>query len=127
MHAKPERQSRGPVLVAIVASADEASEALAAGADALDPQGTAAARAIRARHPDAPCWPAGSRSGQPGPVDCDQGAGSVAAAVAVAAVSTWRGAPAIRTRHVPAVRRAVDMTTAIRGDRLPASTRRGLA
>ncbi|MBO0806872.1 MAG: hypothetical protein J2P32_01025, partial [Actinobacteria bacterium] len=41
----------------------------------------------------------------PGTVDCDlPGLGS-AAAVAVAAVSAWRGAPAVRTRHVTAVRR----------------------
>jgi hypothetical protein len=56
------------------------------------------------------------------------GAGvSPAAAVAAAAISTWLGAPVIRSRHVVAVRRAIDMTLSIAGDRLPALTTRGLA
>ena len=47
-------------------------------------------------------------------VDADQVAGPHAAA-AVAAVSAWLGAAAVRTRYVPAARRAVDMADSIRG------------
>ncbi|HZC40215.1 MAG TPA: hypothetical protein VE343_06040 [Streptosporangiaceae bacterium] len=68
---------------------------------------------------------AGQAGCPPGTVDCDLGAGP-AAAVAVAAVSAWRGAPAVRTRQVAAVRRALDMAAAIRGDRPPWRAVRGL-
>jgi hypothetical protein len=51
----------------------------------------------------------------------------VAAVVAAAAISTWLGAAGIRTRHVPQVRRAIDMTSSIAGTRPPALTTRGLA
>ena len=66
------------------------------------------------------------------PVDTGQAvdtgrATSPAAVVATAAVLTWLGAPAIRTRHVLPVRRAIDMTGSIAGTRLPALTTRGLA
>ncbi|MBO0770661.1 MAG: hypothetical protein J2P35_04305 [Actinobacteria bacterium] len=62
----------------------------------------------------------------PGTVDCDLAGTGPAAAVAVAAVSAWRGAPAVRTRHVAAVRRALDMAAAIRGDQPPRRAVRGL-
>jgi hypothetical protein len=51
---------------------------------------------------------------------------AVAAVVARAAVLTWLGTPAIRTRHVLPVRRAIDMTGSIAGTRLPSLTTRGL-
>jgi dihydropteroate synthase len=57
-------------------------------------------------------------------VDCDLA--GPAAAVAVAAISAWRGAPAVRTRRVAEVRRALDMTAVIQGARPPARTVRGL-
>jgi hypothetical protein len=47
-------------------------------------------------------------------VDAGQVAGPHAAS-AVAAVSAWLGAAAVRTRYVPAARRAVDMADSIRG------------
>ncbi len=46
---------------------------------------------------------------------------------AVAAVCAWLGASAIRTRHVTAIRRSVEMTESILGRRPPAGTLRGLA
>lgn len=54
------------------------------------------------------------------------GAGEVSAVVAVAAVSAWLGVAAVRTRHVPQVRRALDMTASIKGIRPPAWTVRAL-
>lgn len=103
MDAKPQQPSRGPLVVAVVAGPDEADQALAAGADLIDPAGPA------------------------GTVDCDRDAASLPAVVAIAAISAWQGVPAVRTRHVLPVRRAVDMAAVIRGDRLPACTIRGLA
>lgn len=41
----------------------------------------------------------------------------VATAVAAAALGAWLGAAAVRSRHVAAVRRAVDMAESIRGTR----------
>jgi hypothetical protein len=64
--------------------------------------------------------------GSPAAADADQ-AGTPAAVVATAAVLAWLGTPAIRTRHVLAVRRAIDMTCSVAGTRLPALTTRGLA
>jgi hypothetical protein len=129
MHAQPERADRGPTVIAVVTSLDEADQALAAGADALDPAGPGVSQAIRARHPAAPLWPGRAAGPDRGmaPVDCDQGTDSLPAIVAVAAIAAWQGAPAIRTRRVRPVRRAVDMAAAIRGGRLPACTVRGLA
>ncbi|WP_283135570.1 hypothetical protein [Rhizohabitans arisaemae] len=49
------------------------------------------------------------------------------AETAAAAICAWAGARIFRTRRVTAVRQALDMTAAIRGDRPPALTRRGLA
>jgi dihydropteroate synthase len=124
---------------------DQAGLALAEGADLLDvthcPPETAAA--IGARYPDAvwPGTPAGpdpaAAPGPPSPaalVDADLvaagvagGDAPVAAVAAVAAISTWLGAAAVRTRHVRAARRAIDMTSSIAGHRPPALTTRGLA
>jgi hypothetical protein len=122
MTSQRERLPRQPAVIATVTTPQDADEALAAGADALDLAGAAAPGAILARHPAAPVW-----AGSPEPVDCDGAAAGVPAIVARAAIAAWRGAPAVRTREVRAVRRAVDMTAAIRGDRRPACTIRGLA
>jgi dihydropteroate synthase len=51
----------------------------------------------------------------------------VASTLAVAAVCAWLGARIVRTRHVAAVRQAVEMVESIRGSRPPSVTRRGLA
>jgi hypothetical protein len=133
------------MLLTGVSGVGEAHRALAGGADLLDlthcpPK---AAAAVRARYPDAvwPGAPAGpDRTAEPGPpgpgalVDADLTAAAgrggdapLAAVVAVAAVSTWLGAAAVRTRHVRAARRAIDMTASIAGRRPPALTTRGLA
>jgi dihydropteroate synthase len=47
--------------------------------------------------------------------------------VALAALSCWLGAAAVRTRQVTAVRRALDMANSIRGLRPPTYAVRGLA
>lgn len=65
-----------------------------------------------------------------GAYELDAGVGdadAVNAAVAAAAVCAWLGVAAVRTRHVRAVRRALDMTASIRGLRPPAWAVRGLA
>jgi hypothetical protein len=119
-----------PILIAAVSTAAEAGPAIAAGADMIDATGLSdqAVAAIRARDPGARLW-----AGSPAAADAD-GSGvttggpapPVAAAVARAAVLTWLGTPAIRTRHVRPVRRAIDMTSSIAGTRLPSLTTRGL-
>jgi dihydropteroate synthase len=48
-------------------------------------------------------------------------------AVAAAAICGWLGVAAVRTRHLPQVRRALDMTASIRGGRPPAWAVRALA
>lgn len=114
----------GPaLLVAIAATAAEADRAIAAGADMIDGAGltTPDLAALRARHPGLRLW-----HGSPAATDADH-AGTTAAVVATAAVLAWLGTPAIRTRHVLPVRRAIDMTCSIAGTRLPALTTRGLA
>jgi hypothetical protein len=115
----------GPaVLIAAVSTAAEAGRAIAAGADMIDTAGLSdqAVAAIRARRPHVRLW-----AGSPGAVDVDSPrAMPVAAVVARAAVLTWLGTPAIRTRHVLPVRRAIDMTSSIAGTRLPSLTTRGL-
>jgi hypothetical protein len=58
-------------------------------------------------------------------VDVD--AAELASTVAVAAVCAWLGARIVRTRHVAAVRQALEMVESIRGSRVPSWTRRGLA
>jgi hypothetical protein len=126
-----------PVLIAAVSTAAEAGTAITAGADMIDATGLSdqTAAAIRARHRSARLW-----AGSPAAVDADGpdvdaggpdvDAGgqptAVAAVVARAAVLTWLGTPAIRTRHVLPVRRAIDMTGSIAGTRLPSLTTRGL-
>src|SRR5262252_5638259 len=109
-----------PVLVAIVATAADADHAITAGADMIDGGGLPAPdlAALRARHPGLRVW-----QGSPAATDADH-AGTTPAAVATAAVLAWLGAPAIRTRHVLSVRRAIDMTCSIAGTRLPALTTR---
>ena len=47
--------------------------------------------------------------------------------LAIAAIASWLGAAAVRTRHPEPVRRALDMTASIRGLRPPARAIRGLA
>ena len=113
----------GPALVAAVGTAAEAGHAIAAGADLIDGSGLTdrEVAALRARHPGLRLW-----HGSTAAADADQ-AGTPAAAVATAAVLAWLGTPAIRTRHVLPVRRAIDMTCSIAGTRLPARTTRGLA
>jgi hypothetical protein len=122
-------------LIAAVSTAAQAGQALAAGADMIDATGLSdqAVAAFRARHPGVRLW-----AGSPAAVDADtatvagtavpadRGATPVAAVVARAAVLTWLGTPAIRTRHVLPVRRAIDMTSSISGTRLPSLTTRGL-
>jgi hypothetical protein len=131
---RPRRPARAaappPVLIAAVSTAAEAGTAITAGADMIDATGLSdqAAAAIRARDRSARLW-----AGSPAAVDAD-GRGvdaggqptAVAAVVARAAVLTWLGTPAIRTRHVLPVRRAIDMTGSIAGTRLPSLTTRGL-
>ena len=77
--------------------------------------------ALRARHPGLRLW-----HGSPAATVTDH-AGTAAAVIATAAVLAWLSIPAIRTRHVLPVRRAIDMTCSIAGTRLPALTTRGLA
>jgi hypothetical protein len=134
---RPRRPARtgGTQLVAAAGSAAEAEQAIADGADLIDASGLTGpdVAALRARHPGLRLW-----LGSPAAVDADRAMdtdqatdpgrpASAAAVVATAAVLTWLGAPAIRTRHVLPVRRAIDMTGAIAGTRPPALTIRGLA
>jgi dihydropteroate synthase len=116
-----------PALLAAVGRASEADRAITEGADLIDVTGMTADAAAAAgeRVTPARLW-----TGSPAAVDADGVAGdadSLAAIVAAAALSTWLGAPVIRTRHVAPVRRAIDMTLSIAGRRLPALTTRGLA
>jgi hypothetical protein len=120
----------GPaVLIAAVSTAAQVDRAIAAGADMIDVAGLSdqAVAAIRARHPRVRLW-AGSPAAvsADGATAADGRATPVAAVVARAAVLTWLGTPAIRTRHVLPVRRAIDMTSSIAGTRLPSLTTRGL-
>jgi hypothetical protein len=111
------------ILVAVVGTVAEADLAIAAGADMIDGSGLSdqAMAALRTRHPGLRLW-----AGSPHAVDAGQAPESPAAVVATAAVLTWLGSPAIRTRHVLPVRRAIDMTSSIAGTRLPSLTTRGL-
>ena len=144
----PGRVGPGPrpgpsALLASVSDGAEARRAIDGGADLIDVTGLpgAAVAAIRAAVPHARLW-----TGSPDAVDADavaadavaasavdadgvvtDGGVPLAATVAAAAISTWLGAPVIRSRNVLAVRRAIDMTLSIAGDRLPALTTRGLA
>jgi hypothetical protein len=51
----------------------------------------------------------------------------VAGIIALAALSSWLGARAVRTRYPAPVRHALDMTASVRGIRPPTRTVRGLA
>jgi hypothetical protein len=115
---------RPTVLIAVAGSTALAGRAVADGADLIDTTGLSdqAVAAIRARDPRVRLW-----AGAPAAVDVDSPrALPVAAVVARAAVLAWLGTPAIRTRHVVPVRRAIDMTSSIAGIRLPSVTTRGL-
>lgn len=136
-YAEHVRSPAPTLLLGVAADPQQAVRVLAEGADLIDasaasPQARAAIGA----------GPAGSAlwTGLPAdPVDADEiaarASGSaglpldslVAAVVAVAAISTWLGAPVIRTRHTSAARRAIDMTESIAGTRPPSLTVRGLA
>ena len=135
---RPRRPGPAPgptILITALSTAAQAGPAIAAGADMIDATGLSdqAVAGIRARHPGVRLW-----AGAPAAVDADATAATnattatngqamaVAAVVARAAVLTWLGTPAIRTRHVLPVRRAIDMTSSISGTRLPSLTRRGL-
>lgn len=126
--ATPGPRRAPPALITPVIGVADADRAIAEGADLVDATGLTGqtAAAIRTRHPDARLW-----TGSPAAVDADRIAaaagGSPAAVAAAAALSTWLGAPAIRTGHTVAARRAIDMTLSIAGGRLPALTTRGLA
>ncbi len=61
------------------------------------------------------------------PVLVDADAGELAATIAVASVCAWLGARIVRTRHVAAIRQALEMVESVRGTRAPAVARRGLA
>jgi hypothetical protein len=141
-------------LVAVAKSRDEADRAVTEGADLIEfpahrlaepppldadllAADLLAAGLLAAGVPAMGAGPPGSGAGPPGtdarppaasagPPAADSGP-PPAAVVAVAAIATWLGAPAIRTRQVRAVRRAIDMTSAVAGTRLPARTIRGLA
>jgi hypothetical protein len=120
----------GPaVLIAAVSTAAQARRAMAAGADMIDAADLSDqdVAAIRARHPRVRLWAGSPVAVDPdGAVAADGRARPVAAVVARAAVLNWLGTPAIRTRHVVPVRRAIDMTSSIAGTRLPSLTTRGL-
>jgi hypothetical protein len=62
-----------------------------------------------------------------GPGATESDPAGLAGIVAIAALSSWLGARAVRTRYPAPVRRALDMTASIRGTRPPALTVRGLA
>ena len=123
----PRARPTPPALIALVSDVSDVGHALAEGAEAIDITGLAepVVDAIRTGYPGARLW-----TGSPAAVDADSiaagAADSPAGVVAAAAIGTWLGAPAIRTRHVAAVRRAIDMTLSIAGDRPPALTTRGL-
>jgi hypothetical protein len=104
----------------------------AAGAAGPAPSGAdAVAGAAGAARPAPSGADAVAGAARPAPsVAVAAGAGDpeeVHAAVAAAAVCAWMGVAAVRTRHVRAVRRALDMTASIRGARPPAWAVRGLA
>ena len=126
-HSERSRPPGRTLLLAVVAGPEQAAPALAGGADLVDASAATpeALAVIRAGPAGAVLW-AGSPAG---PVDADRLApgGRAAGAVAVAAVSTWLGAPLVATRHVRAVRRAIDMAASVAGSRPPALTVRGLA
>jgi hypothetical protein len=67
-----------------------------------------------------------------GPADsgrrlADPGAAALAGVIAIAALSSWLGAAAVRTRYPLQVRRGLDMAASIRAIRPPVRAVRGLA
>ena len=144
------------ILIAALSTAAQAGPAIAAGADMIDATGLSdqAVAGIRARHPGVRLWAGAPAAVDADATDATTAADAttttdatkaadatttadattasngqamaVAAVVARAAVLTWLGTPAIRTRHVLPVRRAIDMTSSIAGTRLPSLTTRGL-
>jgi hypothetical protein len=136
VHAPAVPVQTRPVLLAMADDHQQASQALSDGADLIDVTGLDAGEraAIRSACPGAHLW-TGPRPGGADIVDADllaaavsPGAGNppAAAVAAAAALGTWLGATLIRTRHVRAARRAIDMTLSIAGLRPPALTIRGL-
>jgi hypothetical protein len=137
-------QPGGPpqtLLLGVGADPQQAARARAEGADLIDARGATpgALAAILASLPAGVLW-AGTRAdpldadqlaaaGAAGPGRARSPAGRVtpAAVIATAAVCTWLGAPVVRSRHIRAVRRAIDMTASIAGRRPPSRTVRGLA
>jgi hypothetical protein len=101
------------------AIAARAGAALVAGA-ALPPRHGAAV--TEATPAEAPALIAAGRA-----VLADADAGELASTIAVAAVLAWLGVRIVRTRHVAAVRQALEMVESIRGTRPPSWARRGLA
>jgi hypothetical protein len=61
------------------------------------------------------------------PVLVDADARELPATIAVASVCAWLGARIVRTRHVAAIRQALEMVESVRGTRAPSVARRGLA
>ncbi len=88
------------------------------------------AAGLAARH-NAAEWDLAAREpaggGDSGHESADSGLTAVAGIVALAALSSWLGARAVRTRYPAQVRHALDMTASVRGIRPPTRTIRGLA
>ena len=126
-HAVSSHPAARTLLLGIATSPEQAAQALAEGADLVDASAASPASlaAIRASQPGGVLW-AGSPAG---PLDIDLlvADATQAKVAALAAISTWLGAPVIRTRHTRAARRAIDMAASIAGTRPPALTVRGLA
>jgi hypothetical protein len=135
-HTERGGQPLPTLLLGVAGDPQRAAEARAEGADLIDVRGAAPGTlaAIRASLPGDALW-----AGPPGDVaDADRlaaGAGTAdpagpvgpAAVIATAAVCTWLGVPLVRSRHIRAARRAIDMTASIAGRRPPSRTVRGLA
>jgi hypothetical protein len=135
-HTERGGQPLPTLLLGVGADPQEAAQARAEGADLIDVRAAipGALAAIRASLPGDALW-----AGPPGDlVDADRlaaragtadpaGQPRPAAVIAAAAVCTWLGVPLVRSRHIRAARRAIDMTASIAGRRPPSRTIRGLA
>ncbi len=107
----------------VTARPDQVPAIIAAGLAALvDADHAAELAAISHTSTTAAGRPAG-----PDASTADPDASPFASLVAIAALSSWLGARAVRTRHPAPVRRALDMADSVRGIRPPARTVRGLA
>jgi hypothetical protein len=101
-----------------IVDADQAAELAASGPSASGPSASG----------PGPCLGLGAGPGPgPGPGAAESDPSGLAGIVAIAALSSWLGARAVRTRYPAPVRHALDMTASIRGTRPPALTVRGLA